>query len=57
MYTGDFRMYVGEDKLKINNIVKGSLTELQDLYSSVLPHFVDFLPGNWMKKVPLAGHM
>ena len=49
--TGDFRMLVGEDKEKVANIVKGSLLEFQDMYSPVLPEFVDFLPGNLMMKV------
>ena len=44
-------MFVGEDKEKVINIVRGSLLEFQDLYSSVLPEFVDFLPDNLMMKV------
>jgi translocator assembly and maintenance protein 41 len=49
-YEGDFRMFVGEDKEKVSNIVRGSLLEFQDLYSSVLPEFVEFLPDNLMMK-------
>ena len=44
-------MFVGEDKLKVKNIVRGSLTEFQNLYSSVLHEFVEVLPGNLMIKV------
>lgn len=50
-FAGDFRMFVGEDKLKVKNIVRGSLTEFQNLYSSVLHEFVEILPGNLMIKV------
>ena len=44
-------MFVGEDKKKITNIVQGSLTEFQDLYSPFLTDLVDFLPDNKMIKV------
>ncbi|KAK5968841.1 Phosphatidate cytidylyltransferase mitochondrial [Trichostrongylus colubriformis] len=35
-YTGDFRMYVGEDKDKIKKIVLGSMEELSDVYNPLL---------------------
>ena len=44
-------MFVGEDKKKVTNIVKGSLTEFQDLYSPFLTNLVDFLPDNRLMKV------
>jgi translocator assembly and maintenance protein 41 len=54
-YKGDFRMFVGEDKKKVTNIVRGSLTEFQDLYSPFLTDLVDYLPDNKMiKKVGIT---
>ena len=44
-------MFVGEDKMKIRNIVRGSLKEFEDMYSTVLPQFVDILPDQRMMKV------
>ncbi|KAK6053060.1 hypothetical protein COOONC_09437 [Cooperia oncophora] len=35
-YTGDFRMYVGEDKDKIKKIVLGSMEQLSDVYDPLL---------------------
>ena len=49
--AGDFRMLVGEDKMKVHNIVQGSLAEFQKLYSPFLSNLVDFLPDDKMMKV------
>ncbi|VDL68171.1 unnamed protein product, partial [Nippostrongylus brasiliensis] len=35
-YSGDFRMYVGEDKDKVKKIVRGSMEELSNVYDPFL---------------------
>ncbi|NXX14032.1 TAM41 protein, partial [Podargus strigoides] len=35
-YSGDFRMVIGEDRLKVQNIVKPNVPHFQKLYSNIL---------------------
>ena len=50
--SGDFRMYIGEDKKKVHNIVKANLPGFQKLYEPVLFDFLETRPGGrTMKKV------
>ncbi|XP_053932768.1 phosphatidate cytidylyltransferase, mitochondrial isoform X1 [Cuculus canorus] len=35
-YSGDFRMVIGEDRSKVQNIVKPNVTHFQKLYSNIL---------------------
>ncbi|KHJ88729.1 hypothetical protein OESDEN_11474 [Oesophagostomum dentatum] len=35
-YSGDFRMFIGEDKEKVNKIVRGSMQELTEVYDPIL---------------------
>jgi len=42
-YTGDFRMWVGEDKQKVANIVDGQLEELSLLYQPVRSQLTDYM--------------
>ncbi|KFQ12058.1 Mitochondrial translocator assembly and maintenance protein 41, partial [Leptosomus discolor] len=35
-YSGDFRMVIGEDRWKVQNIVKSNVPHFQKLYSSIL---------------------
>ncbi|XP_027558945.1 phosphatidate cytidylyltransferase, mitochondrial isoform X5 [Neopelma chrysocephalum] len=35
-YSGDFRMIIGEDRLKVQNIVKPNIPHFQKLYSNIL---------------------
>ena len=44
-------MLIGEDKKKVHNIVKGSITEFQHLYAPYLSNLVDILPDKRMIKV------
>jgi translocator assembly and maintenance protein 41 len=49
-YRGDFRMFVGEDKMKVSNIVKGNLPQFHDLYSPFLSLFIENLSNNQLIK-------
>lgn len=42
-YNGDFRMYFGEDKNKVSNIVEPQLAEFRKLYSSILRHYDKYM--------------
>lgn len=42
-YSGDFRMWFGEDKNKINNIVLPQIDYFRELYSNVILSLNDFL--------------
>ncbi|RCN39218.1 hypothetical protein ANCCAN_14844, partial [Ancylostoma caninum] len=35
-YSGDFRMFIGEDKDKVRKIVQGSMEELNEVYDPIL---------------------
>ena len=47
-------MLFGEDKMKIRNIVRGSLKEFEDMYSSIISQFVEVLPDSHMIKVSMS---
>ncbi|XP_014217603.1 phosphatidate cytidylyltransferase, mitochondrial [Copidosoma floridanum] len=42
-YNGDFRMFFGEDKNKISNIVVSQMTEFRELYAPILKHFAQYI--------------
>lgn len=42
-YSGDFRMYFGENKNKIENIVKPQLAGFRNLYKSLVDNLKDYL--------------
>ena len=44
-------MIIGEDKRKIENIVRPNLQHFHELYSSVLEILVEALPNGIMKRV------
>lgn len=51
--VGDFRMYVGEDRNKVSNIVNPNLAAFKALYKSHLEQMVVFTEEGVVKKVSL----
>ncbi len=49
--TGDFRMYFGEDKNKVYNIVQPNLELLKSMYKMHLEELVFVSDGRIIKKV------
>jgi len=51
LYAGDFRMFIGEDKDKIRNIIRPNVAEFERLYEPHLSSLVEKTADGRMKAV------
>ena len=49
--TGDFRMWIGEDRNKVRNIVRPNVAEFEKLYQPFMGELVEMNHSGMMRKV------